>query len=238
MERFRGCVGVDGARSGWIAVWWGAGAFAHRVYPDARALVEAHREARVIAVDIPIGLCERGGRQADIDARTFVGGKRASSVFSTPVRGILDATSQVEASRRHREIDGRGFGAQSFAILPKIRQWDELLQEDVGARQRVREVHPEVSFAALNGGAGRGLVDAKRTFAGAEARVSLLGGIFGHEVVMGLVRSVGARDAATDDVLDALAALWSSERIAGGRARSLPAQVVPDATGLPAAIWY
>lgn len=238
MEQFKGCVGVDGAGSGWIAVWWGGGGLVHALYPDAQRLFHTHRTARVIAVDIPIGLCEQGGRPADREARSFVGGKRASSVFSTPVRGILDAGSQPEASRRHREIDGRGFGAQSFAILPKIRQWDQLLQGDVDARQRVREIHPEVSFAALNGGAGRGLVDGKRTFAGAEVRVSLLAGIFGRDAVMELVRAVPARQAAADDVLDALAALWSAERIAGGRARSLPAQVEPDTTGLPAAIWY
>ena len=34
----------------------------------------------------------RGARRADIEARKFVGGRRASSVFSSPVRGILDAT--------------------------------------------------------------------------------------------------------------------------------------------------
>lgn len=238
MERFAGCVGVDGAKSGWIAVWWSGNALAYQVYPDARTLVEAHRSARVIAVDIPIGLCERGGRQADSQARTFVGGKRASSIFSTPVRGILDAASQTEASRRHRDIDGRGFGAQSFAILSKIRQWDDLLGSDAQARQCVREIHPEVSFAALNGGQGRGLVDPKRTFAGAEARVSLLADVFSREVVMSLVRSVPVRQAATDDVLDALVALWSAGRIAAGHAGSLPAPVVPDATGLPAAIWY
>lgn len=238
MDRFDGCIGVDGAKSGWIAVWWSGGALVHHVYQDARELLHAHHAARVIAVDIPIGLCERGGGEADAQARAFVGGRRASSVFSTPVRGILDATSQAEASRRHREIDGRGFGVQSFAILPKIRQWDEVLQSDAGMRQRVREIHPEVSFAALNGGSGQGLAEAKRTSAGAEARIALLAGVFGRDAVMTLVRSVPRREAATDDVLDALAALWSAERIARGYAGSLPAPVVPDATGLPAAIWY
>lgn len=240
MERYAECVGVDGAKGGWIAVWWEdqAQAFRHRLYADARTLVEAHRDARVVAVDIPIGLSERGGRAADVEARKFVGGKRASSIFPTPVRGILDAASRQEASDRHREIDRRGFGAQSFAILPKIRQWDELLQADARARQCVREIHPEVSFAALNGGLGQGLVDPKRSFAGAEARVALLAEAFGRDTVMALVRSVPAREAATDDVLDALAALWSAGRIAAGCAGSLPSPVVPDATGLPAAIWY
>lgn len=238
MDQFEGCIGVDGAKSGWLAVWWEPAALKYRLYPDALSVMEAHRTARVVAVDIPIGLPDRGGRPADIEARKFVGGKRASSVFSSPVRGILDATSQGEASHRHREIDGRGFGAQSFAILPKIRQWDDLLQRDRRARHQVREIHPEVSFAALNGGAGHGLPDAKRTLAGAHLRARLLSGVFGHDAVMALVRSVPARQAGTDDVLDALAGLWSAERIASGRAGSLPSPVEPDSTGLPAAIWY
>lgn len=233
-----GCVGVDGAKSGWIAVWPEGEGFSWRVYDSARALLDRHRGARVIAVDIPIGLSDREGRQADSQARRFVGGRRACSIFSTPVRGILDAMSRAEASRRHQEIDGRGFGAQSFAILPKIRQWDELLQADAQARQVVREIHPEVCFAALNGGPGRGLVEPKRTPAGMEKRIALLAAVFGREQVMALVQAVPRREAATDDVLDALAALWSAGRISRGCAGTLPTPVVPDAVGLPAAIWY
>lgn len=75
------------------------------------------------------------------------------------------------------------------------------------AEQQVREIHPEVSFAALNGCVGQGLGDAKRTLAGAKVRARLLSGVFGHDAVMALMRSVPARQAGTDDVLDALAVL-------------------------------
>jgi predicted RNase H-like nuclease len=189
-------------------------------------------------VDIPIGLSDRGGRQADIEARQFVGGRRASSVFSSPVRAILDAKSQPEASRRHKEVDGRGFGAQSFAILPKIREWDQLLQADTQARAVVREIHPEVSFAAMNGGRGKGLAFRKKSQEGAAARADLLSPFFGFEQVDRLVRSVERRQAGVDDVFDALVALWSAERIAVGEADSLPTPPVSDATGLTVAIWY
>ena len=167
-----------------------------------------------------------------------VGGRRACSVFSSPVRGILDAASQPEASRRHKAIDGRGFGSQSFAILPKIREWDDLLQSDHQARAIVQEIHPEVSFAALNGGRGRGLVFKKKSQEGAAIRTELLSSVFGSERVARLVQSVARREAATDDVLDALVALWSAERIAAGEGVSLPEPPVTDATGLSAAIWY
>lgn len=238
MERESSCVGVDGAKSGWIAVWRSGNVFAYCVYLRARSLVDDHRQARVIAVDIPIGLPEHGGRRADVEARQFVGGRRASSVFSAPVRGILDATSQPEASRRHREIDGRGFGAQSFAILSKIREWDDLLQSDPSARAVVREIHPEVSFSALNGGRGRGLAFKKKSVEGAGIRTQLLSSVFSPDQVEQLVRSVARRQAATDDVLDALVALWSAERIAEGKSVSLPTPPVSDATGLNTSIWY
>jgi len=229
---------VDGAKSGWIAVWREQGGLAWRVHGDARALVDAHRQAAVIAVDVPIGLSDRDGRPADGLARRFVGGRRACSIFSTPVRGILDAKTQPEASLRHREIDGRGFGAQSFAILSKIREWDTLLRSDPQARRVVREVHPEVSFAVLAGGAGQGVVASKHTPPGIAARSALLSAAFGEATVADLLQAVPRREAKEDDVLDALAALWTAERIRDGVARSLPAEVKPDAAGLDAVIWY
>lgn len=238
MGRDSHCVGVDGAKSGWIAVWQADGVLAHCVYSSARSLLDAHQHANVVAVDIPIGLPDRGRRAADVEARLFVGGHRASSVFPSPVRGILDASSQAEASRRHRMIDKRGFGAQSFAILPKIREWDELLQADDRARAVVREIHPEVSFAALNGGRGHGLRARKKLPEGAMLRSELLSASFGSGPVQDLISSVSRRQAATDDVLDALVALWSGQRIQSGLAGTLPIHPETDAVGLTSAIWY
>jgi predicted RNase H-like nuclease len=82
------------------------------------------------------------------------------------------------------------------------------------------------------------LAERKKTFAGAEARIALLARVYGRDAVMALVRSAPARMAATDDILDALAALWTAGRISAGTACSLPSPIVPDATGLPAAIFY
>ncbi|MCG6118668.1 MAG: DUF429 domain-containing protein [Aquimonas sp.] len=229
-------IGVDGARSGWFAVWRLGRGFGFDLYARAQHLVAAHMGADVIAVDIPIGLSDRDGRAPDALARKFVGGKRASSVFSAPVRGVLDAQTRAEASDRHRLIDSRGFGAQAFAILPKIREWDTLLRGDAHARDRVREVHPEVSFAAMN--AGVGLVPSKRSDEGRALRVELLGRHFGQDAVEALVAQVPRRLAAADDVVDALAALWSAERIQAGRAGSLPSPSAVDSTGLQMAIWY
>lgn len=167
----RRCVGVDGAKAGWIAVWPEQNDFDFAVYDSPASLWQVHVGASVVAVDIPIGLSERGAREPDVLARRFVGGRRACSVFSAPVRGILDAGSQADASLRHRQIDGRGFGAQAFGILPKIRVWDEFLRANPAAEAVIREVHPEVSFAALNGGFG--LAAGKKTAEGTARRTYL-----------------------------------------------------------------
>ena len=229
------CVGVDGAGAGWVAVWRACAGLTFAVYASPKALLDAHRQARVVAVDVPIGLAEHGARPVDSLARRFVGGRRACSVFSAPVRGILDAASQLEASRRHRAIDGRGFGAQAFGLLAKIRAWDTVLQADAHARAVVYEVHPEVSFAALNGGLG--LAAGKKSEAGAAIRAQLLSEVYGTHMEA-LLAAVPRRLAARDDVLDAVAALWSAERIAAGVACSLPSPPGRDAVGLPMAIWY
>jgi predicted RNase H-like nuclease len=230
------CVGVDGAKAKWIAVWRGDSKLEFCIYDSAADLVASHRQAPVIAVDIPIGLSGHGPRSPDVLARAFVGGKRACSIFSAPVRGILDAMSQPEASRRHREIDTRGFGAQAFAILAKIREWDDLLSRDSIARTQVREVHPEVSFAALN--SGRGLPSGKKKSAGSTERRQLLAEVFRAELVDQLIDEVPRSQAALDDVLDALVALWSAERIAAGKASTLPHPVAVDSQGLVMAIHY
>jgi predicted RNase H-like nuclease len=103
---------------------------------------------------------------------------------------------------------------------------------------RVREVHPELAFAAMNGGAA--LAESKHTDVGAEMRTDLLD-------ACGLE---GAREAAEtlnaspglDDVLDAHAVCWTARRIANGAARRLPAanpEAVPtNDRGLRMEIWY
>ncbi len=64
----------------------------------------------------------------------------------------------------------QGISIQSWGILPKIRDVDaHLTPVD---QSRIREGHPEVSFALMNG--GHALTEHKSTRAGREARLTLL----------------------------------------------------------------
>ncbi|PPT73012.1 hypothetical protein XarbCFBP8150_00725 [Xanthomonas arboricola] len=233
------CVGIDGAGSGWLAVWQAGDGLQFAGYPTVAAVASALGDVAVLGVDIPIGLSEHAPRAADVQARRFVGGRRASSIFAAPLRGMLHAPTQVEASALHRVLDHngqRGFGVQSFALLSKIRAWDDALRADPAWAERVFEVHPEVSFAVLAG--GHGLAAGKKGSVGHQQRAALLGQCYGARQVAALLERVPRALAKPDDVLDALVACWSAERIAAGTAGSLPAVVERDACGLRMGIHY
>src|SRR5262249_29673692 len=151
--------------------------------------------------DMPIGLPDVWGRSADVAARRFLG-RRASTVFPTPPRPLISSTTYEEANARCRESYGRGLSRQTFNLFPKIRELDALMRPD--QVERVLEIHPECAFAAMAGEA----LPPKRSAAGRVIREQLLLDRFG-DIVRSRPRGAGA-----DDVLDAFAVLWSTERFA------------------------
>jgi predicted RNase H-like nuclease len=127
-------------------------------------------DAEVVSVDIPIGIPDDGSRPADVAARRFVG-SRASSVFPTPIRPVLDAPTYADARVVAVELTGKSVSAQSYALRHHILEVDEHAQRD----ERVIEVHPEVSFSEL---ARRPLLPKQRTDGQAERSPPAGGG--GH----------------------------------------------------------
>jgi predicted RNase H-like nuclease len=213
-----GCTGVDACRGGWIAVVLDADQFADSISaPTFVELLRRVADTRVVGVDIPIGLPSDGVRAADVAARVFVGPRR-SSVFPTPPRAALVAATYAEARAVLPSLS-----AQSFALGKKILEVEACLEE------RVIEVHPEVSFAAL---AGRPLRNSKRSWNGQMERRLLLASA-GIE----LPDELTAGHAAADDVLDAAIVAWSAARKERGEAATLPVDP-PVQDGRPVAIWY
>ena len=163
-------------------------------------------DAKIVAVDVPIGMPEEGERPADEAARRFVG-PRASSVFPTPSRKVLEANTYEEARRVAREATGKSISAQSYALRRRILEVDEYARED----ERVIEVHPEVSFREL---ARRPLISKHRSDGLAERRALL------EEAGIDLPASVPR--VAEPDLLDATVVAWSAQRYARGEALPLP----------------
>jgi predicted RNase H-like nuclease len=222
--------GVDGCAAGWLVVWAEAGS--HRV---AASLLTTIAElalddpAALTAIDIPIGLHHNGPRPCDQEARLLLGSRR-SSVFPAPVRSVLQARSYNEACELSFQAQGRKLSKQTYNILAKIRAVDALLQAQGSLSQRLVEVHPELSFQQWNNGIP--MAHAKKKAEGHHQRLQLVEPRFpgAFAEIRGRYKR---REVADDDILDALACLWSAERIASGNHLHVgqPGQI--DACGIP-----
>jgi predicted RNase H-like nuclease len=222
-------LGVDACRAGWVGIALTGDrieAYQTRRIADLVKSAAADGPLEVIAVDIPIGMPDNTRRQADVEARRAVG-QLASSVFMTPVRGTLEYGDHGSASAHNRERVGEGISIQAFGILPKVREVDLWLPH---APCRVVEVHPEVSFATLNGAP---LEVRKHTWTGARLRHRLLADA-GIDI-----RDIGepGAKAGVDDVLDAAVAAWTARRVHAGTASSLPPESEVFSDGQRSSIW-
>ena len=227
-------LGVDACRGGWIGILLsGPGSRPVALFaPTVSGLVTAAEQSRpdlaAVAIDIPIGLADRAPRQADLLVRAALG-PRGSSLFPTPVRSALEATTHAVANATNREICGSGVSAQAYALRTKVLEVD---------RWRTRqdappcwEVHPELCFTELGGAPARW---PKRTWAGSVERQQLL---LGAGIVLeGGLGQAGGR-AAPDDVLDAAAAAWTALRLRDGTARPTPEPPETLDDGTQCAIW-
>ena len=231
--------GVDGSRSGWVAVLVELDAshirrtaiyLAHRVVE----ILDREPALHAVAIDIPIGLLDRphpGGRLCDRAARRLLGRPRASSVFTPPLRKQLTV-------RAYGGPRTKGMSRQTFGILPKIREVDAALSRS--PRGLFYEAHPELAFALA---AGRPMMSNKKRVCGHRERVEVL-----HTLpapwgpVLRWVLACGETcyrrgKVGRDDLIDAAILSWTAARIATGQARSLPVAPLRDGLGRPMAIW-
>lgn len=229
--------GVDGCKAGWFRACrhTGTGKLRFDLLASVEDLVETWPRPKIVALDMPIGLLETGVRACDTAARRLLGARHVC-VFSPPTRAALAARGHAEARRLNDAICGRKISVQAWNLFPKLRAVDAALRADARLGHRIVEVHPEVSFAEWNGGTP--IRHPKRKAPGRAARESLAQAWLGPDVIA-LARGDRLRkDVADDDLLDAIACLWTAHRIDAGAAISLPEPPERDAHGLPVRIVY
>ncbi|MCT7351863.1 DUF429 domain-containing protein [Streptomyces sp. 15-116A] len=221
-------LGIDAWKLGWAGIRLADGEYAGSIV-DARldTLIERAPSVQAIAVDMPLGLVEKGWRAADLEAKLLLRARR-SSVFLVAPRPAWLETDYVAAGDRCQELTGQRLSWQAWALAPKLIEARACWLAD----ERIHEVHPEVSFWALAGGVP--LDHAKKTWRGQHTRRSLL-------AAAGIVLpdELGEADRVpVDDVLDACAAAWSAHRIALGVADRIPEAPEVDAEGRVIEIRY
>lgn len=220
-------IGVDACKKGWVGITSDLRGYFGATIEQLTAGADGDGRLDVVAIDIPIGLPLVTTRQADVLVRQLLG-KRSSSVFPTPIREALLATSHAEGSALSRAATGKGITQQAYALGNKILEIDNWVR---AVDRPVIEVHPELCFATL---ARHPLTHPKSSWAGAEERRQLLASA-GIQVPAEL--GVAGEMAGVDDVLDAAAASWTARRYAEGHATCYPATPEQFDDGPPAAIW-
>lgn len=220
--------GIDGCKGGWVAVVAGVddtpACAVARFSPTLDALFQAEGPDFAV-IDMPVGFVS-GPVPRDVEPalRARLPGK-AASVFSTPCRQALAQPDYAAACAVNAQHLGRKLSRQIFGIFPKMREVDAALPR-IG-QHRLREGHPEVSFALM---AGQPVRSPKRKPEGRAARLALLSDAgFRPEALLAARQD---RLCQPDDLLDAAALLWSARRYARGEHQTLPPTPQRDSAGL------
>ncbi|MCW2743239.1 MAG: hypothetical protein JWR45_3661 [Blastococcus sp.] len=197
-------LGVDGWRGRWVGALLDGRRVTLLELADVWAVL-AVPGVDVVAIDMPIGLSDDGVRACDVLARKRLG-RAGSSVFPAPLRQVLEARNYAEACRISVAASGRALSKQAWNLVPAIRGVDAALGDP--PREDVWEVHPELSFRALD----PEVADPKVTARGLAQRLRALQRVMDVDLLEAppLVPAV--------DALDACAAAWSAQRIAEGTA--------------------
>lgn len=233
-------IGVDGCKAGWFSICIGPkDNFEFDIFISLRRLWNQYEEATYILVDIPIGLPwkSKSKRECDKEARDVLRPLRHNSVFTPPCREVLVINSYSEACTINEENCGRRLSKQMWHIIPKIKEADELLRTIPKTRKKIREIHPEVLFWALNDQVA--MTYSKKQLEGFVERLQVLRRHFQRcdELVMEALTSYKRDQVAADDILDAMAAAITGMS-GNGRLVSIPEIPERDAHLLPMEIVY
>lgn len=232
-------IGVDACKKGWFAVTlidnisWKV-----NIFPNISSLWNQCKDSRLILIDIPIGLRDSGSneRSCDKPARRLLGRKRGSSVFPVPCRAAIYANI-TEASDINKRLTDRRLSKQVLGIIPKIKEVDELLSADMTARSRIREIHPEICFWALNG--KKSMTFSKKDESGIQERKEVLISVYPYcwDIFDYAEREYLRNEVARDDILDALVAAVTASKERQGLS-TIPENPVFDSKGLPMEMVY
>ena len=231
-KRMQRIAGIDGCKGGWLVVeaTCDLSKAELRIAPNWNSI---ESNAAIIAVDMPIGVSQRGVRQCEVEARKLLS-PYASRVFKTLPRAALRFAQNdwIAANQWSKRQGFGGLSKQIWNIRPKINEIDRVITPET--QLRVYEAHPELAFARLNGGRA---LDSKHSGAGLAIRKRLLGhaGFTNLDNWLQRLRGTGAK---ADDLLDSCVLVLTARNVLQRTVKFAPAAFEYDSRGLRMAIAY
>jgi 8-oxo-dGTP diphosphatase len=223
--------GVDGCKGGWIAAILRDRKLQLYKYGAFSELVHDNVHFDGMLVDMVIGLpgnLEQYKQRPDGVARRLIK-PRTSTIFAVPARQAVYELTKEKQKKANVSVVGKGLSEQTIAIIPKMREIDEFLSDNRKYMNVIRESHPEVCFARLN---GRVLLTNKSKRDGICDRVRVLSKFLpdlSEDFVRVSAKSLGCKP---DDILDAICLAVTANLDSQGKTEVIPEVPSVDDKGL------
>ncbi len=228
-------IGIDGCKNGWIAAVIDYGRLRIERYNTIEEIMKTYPVMDAYLIDMAIGLQEKAEDiRPDPEARKQLGSK-GSSIFPIPCRQAVYAQGkdplemEAEQKKANKEVLGKSLSKQSIAIIPKIRELDEYLDNHEVFRNVLCESHPELCFARL---AGDVLRTRKSEFEGITERMNVLSGYLKSIDIHEFFSLPKVLDCKADDILDAACLAVTACLKEHGLCETIPESPESDAKGL------
>jgi predicted RNase H-like nuclease len=235
-------IGAHAVSNGWLAVVFADGDWRTEFYPSIWSLWKYHSDATRILVDVPIGLPSDNRRRCDVAATRRLG-PQGRRVFYAPIREAVDRRN-LDTAKQVNERAGYSIQNPVWHRVPRIREVDEFLDANPGARDRLFETRPALCFYGLNG--QEPVVAPRHSERGRARRTALLADE--HPDAMAiyddcrdryLTPAYGSFLHTGGDVLDGLVVALTARRSASDLSRLPPGDGPPrDERGLPMQMLY
>ena len=222
-------IGVDGCKGGWIASVYDRGSFEIKKYFSIEELVEANKNYNELLIDMVIGLqSNKDEVRPDNAARALIPG-RTSTIFAVPARQAVYADTRKQIREANKNALGKDLPAQAIAIIPKMRELDEFLQENPTHKNRLKESHPEVCFSRLNGSV---VMSRKADGEGITERVGIIKQYMPEITEEYIYQEAKRFKCNADDIVDSIVLCITANLTAQGKTDVIPETVQEDVTGL------
>lgn len=222
-------IGVDGCKGGWIASIYDRGIFEIKKYSSVDELVEANKNYKELLIDMVIGLqSNKDEVRPDNAARALIPG-RTSTIFAVPARQAVYAETRAAIREANKSALDKDLPAQAIAIIPKMRELDEFLQENPAHKNRLKESHPEVCFSRLNGSV---VMSRKADEEGITERVGIIKKYMPEITEEYIYQEAKRFKCNADDIVDSIVLCITANLVAQGKTDVIPEVVQEDVTGL------
>ncbi len=222
-------IGVDGCKGGWIASVYDRGSFEIKKYSSVEELVEANKNYDELLIDMVIGLqSNKNEVRPDNAARALIPG-RTSTIFAVPARQAVYADKREQIREANKNALGKDLPAQAIAIIPKMRELDEFLQNNPTHKNKLKESHPEVCFSRLNGSV---VMSRKADGEGITERVGIIKQYMPEITEEYIYQEAKQFKCNADDIVDSIVLCITANLAAQGKTDVIPKTVQEDVTGL------